>query len=193
MKKELFLKLEVAGVFVVFICGALLHFVYEWSEGNVCSILFGAVNESVWEHIKIFAMPYAAWSIIELAAASPYFKQFVAAKVIGLYALSIMIIAFFYLYTAFTGHSILWIDIISVFVWIALSFYISYKLTISYKDLRNWFSLAVFMLILYFAMYFGFTAAPPHIELFRDPVTGIYGIPQKGFDAGAVFLNDQMV
>lgn len=60
-------KLEICGVFFIFICGTLLHFVYQWSNKSVVSILFGAVNESVWEHVKIFALPYAAWAIIELA------------------------------------------------------------------------------------------------------------------------------
>lgn len=191
MKKELFQKMEIIGIFFVFISGTLLHFVYDWMDGNVCSILFGAVNESVWEHIKIFAMPYVVWAIIELAAAMPYFKQFVVAKVLGLYGLSLTMILFFYLYTAFTKGSILWLDIVSVFIFICLSHYFSYKVTLSHVNLQQWFMPAVFLLLVYFSMYFGFTAAPPKVDLFKDPKTGMYGIPNSWLDAGAFFLEGQ--
>lgn len=177
MNKELFKKMEIGGVFAVFLAGTLLHFVYDWSNGSAAAVLFGAVNESVWEHVKIFTMPYAAWAVIELAAAMPPFKQFVVAKIAGLYTLGILTIVFFYVYTGIIGSSILWLDILSVFVWIAVSFWVSYKLTYCVKDLRFLFLLSVVMLLLFGAMYFSFTAAPPHLELFKDPVTGMYGVP----------------
>ena len=33
--------------------GTLLHFVFDWSGGNVAAALFSAVNESIWEHMKL--------------------------------------------------------------------------------------------------------------------------------------------
>ena len=44
--------LEIAGAVFVFVCGTLMHFLYEWSNKNVVGILFGAVNESVWERYR---------------------------------------------------------------------------------------------------------------------------------------------
>lgn len=182
-------KLEIAGVFFVFICGALLHFLYDWTNSGALGVLFGAVNESVWEHIKIFAMPYVVWSIIELAFSIPYFRQFVVAKVMGLYLLSGLIINFFYLYTTILGRSVLVIDILSVFVWIAIAHFFSYKVTTSGKDLRHLFPLCLGLLFLFAVMYFSFTAAPPHIDLFKDPVTGMYGIIPENIDVGAYFMS----
>lgn len=183
-------RLEIAGVFFVFICGTLLHFLYSWTNGSGVGILFGAVNESVWEHIKIFAMPYIVWGIIELAFSIPYFRQFVVAKVLGLYLLCVLIISFFYLYTSITGTHILVVDIISVFVWVALSHLFSYKVTTCAKDFRSLFPLCLGLLFLFVVMYFCFTAAPPHIELFKDPVTGLYGIIPENIDVGAYFMNN---
>ncbi len=186
-------KLEIMGVFFVFICGTLLHFFYSWSNGSALSVLFGAVNESVWEHIKIFAMPYVVWSIIELAFSIPYFRQFVVAKVFGLYLLTALIISFFYLYTTILGTHILIVDIISVFVWIAFAHFFSYKVTTSEKDLRQLFPLCLGLLFLFMIMFFCFTAAPPHIELFKDPVTGMYGIIPENIDVGAYFMNNTLL
>lgn len=139
MDRNCLKKMEIIGVFFTFIGGTLLHFAYEWSGGAVWSILFGAVNESVWEHVKIFAMPYLLWGVLELCCARPYFKMFVIAKVAGVYFLSAIIIAFFYLYSGIAGTSVLWVDIVSVFVWIALAHLLSYKITLSDRDLRAWF------------------------------------------------------
>src|SRR5574344_2080256 len=110
MNKKLFLNLEKAGVLFVLAGGVLLHFLYQWTKGNVCGILFGAVNESVWEHIKIFAMPYVAWSIIELAWVNPHFKMFVTGKVAGLYGMSAFIIAVYYIYSGILGTNLLAAD-----------------------------------------------------------------------------------
>ena len=186
-------KLEIWGVFFVFISGTLLHFFYQWSNGSALSVLFGAVNESVWEHIKIFAMPYVVWGIIELAFSIPYFRQFVVAKVFGLYLLALLIISFFYLYTTIIGTHILIVDIISVFIWIAVAHFFSYKVTTSEKDLRQLFPLCLGLLFLFMVMFFCFTAAPPHIELFKDPITGMYGIIPENIDVGAYFMNNTLL
>lgn len=183
-------RLETVGVFFVFICGTLLHFLYDWSNGSMLGVLFGSVNESVWEHIKIFAMPYIVWGVIELAFSIPYFRQFVVAKVLGLYLLCGLIIGFFYLYTMILGKHVLFIDIISVFLWIAIAHIFSYRATTSYKDLRHLFPLCLGLLFLFSAMYFSFTAVPPHIELFKDPVTGMYGIIPENIDVGAYFMSN---
>ncbi len=184
-----FKKLEICGVFFIFSFAVLLHFAYELTNGSIVGILFGAVNESVWEHVKIFAMPYVVWGIIELAFSIPYFRQFVVAKVFGLYIQSGLIIAFFYLYTFFTGTAILWLDILSVFVWVSVSQFFSFKITTGEKDIRNLFPFALGLLFLFLMMYFCFTAVPPHIDIFKDPVTGLYGIIPENIDVGAYFMN----
>jgi len=189
MNNSKFKKLEIIGVFFIFLCASLLHFIYNWSGKNVVGILFGAVNESVWEHVKIFALPYVAWGVIELAFSISYFKQFIVAKVFGLYLQSGLIISFFYLYTSILGKSILWIDILSAFVWVCIAQLFSYRLTTNEKDVRYLFPFALGLLFLFGAMYFCFTAVPPHIDLFKDPITGLYGIIPDNIDVGAYFMN----
>lgn len=183
MNKSRFRKMEIMGVFFTFLMGTLLHFVYNWTNGAVWSILFGAINESVWEHVKIFAMPYLLWGVFELACARPYFKMFVIAKVVGLYFLAAAIIIFYYVYSGILGQNVLAVDIISVFVWIALAHLISYRISLLDRDIRAWFVPALFALLLFGAMYFGFSAAPPRIDLFRDPVTNTYGLYTAGLSS----------
>lgn len=183
-----FFKLEIIGSIFCVIAGTLLHFVYEWSDKAVWSILFGSVNESVWEHVKIFSLPYIVWAIIEMAKIKLPIKKFVVSKTIGLYFLILSVILFFYIYSGILGRSFLIVDIISIVVWVFLAHLISYKLLTSNLNLSQWFTIACFMILLFLAMFFTFTVSPPKIDLFRDPLTGLYGIIPKSYDTGADFL-----
>ena len=189
MNERKFKTLETVGVFVVYLLASLLHFVYDLSNGSTLSILFGSVNESVWEHIKIFAVGFVVWSLIEILWIKPPFKKFVTAKTISLYFLSLSIILFFYSYNLFTKEPILIIDLLSSFIFVALSQFISYKLTISDNDIADFFAVTVLLLMTYFVMFFSFTVFPPKVDLFKDPVTGMYGIIEDYIDTGAVFLS----
>lgn len=189
MNERKFKTLEIVGVVVIYLIATFLHFVYDLSGGSTLSILFGAVNESVWEHIKIFAVGYVVWTLIEILWVKPPFKKFVTAKTVSLYFLSISIIVFFYTYNLFTEEPILIVDLLSSFVFVALSQYISFRLTVSDNEIEDYFAVAVLLLMTYFVMFFSFTVFPPKADLFKDPVTGMYGIIEKHIDTGAVFLS----
>ena len=53
----------IGAAFTAFI-GTLLHFAYEWSGFNPVFAVFGAVNESVWEHLKLLFFPMSVWILI---------------------------------------------------------------------------------------------------------------------------------
>lgn len=189
MNTKLFKRLTIIGIPVIYLIATLLHFVYDLTNGSVLSILFGAVNESVWEHVKIFAVGYVIWSIIELLWVKPPFKKFVTAKTISLYFLSLSIIVFFYGYNAILDGPFLWLDLLSSAVFVTLAQLISYKLITSENSIEDYFAVALMLLMLYFIMFFSFTVFPPKIDLFKDPVTGMYGIIPDHIDIGAVFLD----
>lgn len=174
----------IIGSVFTFLVGSELHFFYEQSGGHVLSILFGAVNESTWEHIKIFIAPYVVWAILELAYLRPSFKPFVVGKVLGLYVFPIGIITLFYSYTAIVGTHFLWADILIAFIVCVLAQCISHKVYTLGKKAARWFTLALTALVLMAVMYFSFTAVPPKAELFRDPATNSYGIPNSGYGSG---------
>ena len=189
MKNKLFKTLSIIGVPVIYAIASALHFFYDLTNGSVLAILFSAVNESVWEHVKIFAVGFVIWSVIELLWAKPPFKKFIVAKTLSLYFLSLAIIVFFYSYTTIIGEPILAVDLISSAIFVALSQYISYRLTLSDNNIEEYFIVCIMLIMLYFVMFFSFTLFPPEIDLFKDPVTGMYGIIDENIDFGAVFLD----
>ena len=172
-------KMEIWGVLFTFISGTLLHFCYELSNRAVWSILIAAINESVWEHIKIFILPYLFWAIIEICYLRTPMKKTIVAKTIGIYIFSAITILFYYTYSGILGHSISLLDIVSVFIWIILAHYISYKLVLSNLELDKFFTISAFLLTILLAMYLTFSVNPPKLDLFKDPQTGLYGIIPK--------------
>ncbi len=179
MKKISFFKMELIGTIFTFLIGTILHFVYDISNHSVWSILIGAINESVWEHVKIFILPYLFWGAIEICYLKIPMKKTIIAKTIGIYIFSIITILFFYSYSNIAKGSILLVDIISVFLWIILAHVISYKIIIFKKSFENLFTPSAFLLVLLITMYLTFSVNPLHIDLFKDPITNSYGLYQK--------------
>ncbi|MBQ8795606.1 MAG: hypothetical protein IJZ54_04205 [Clostridia bacterium] len=187
MQKKLFLRLEIAGAFIVFIIATLLHFLYDLSP-SVLTALFASVNESIWEHIKIFSVAFIFYSFVELLWARPSFKRFVVAKTVGLFAQGAFIPLAYYSYTFFTQKPVLIADLLIGFTGSVLGFLVSYRLYKGNGELEKYFLTALMFLFLVLMCLMSFSFFPPKAELFRDVVTGEYGIKANIIDRGAVHL-----
>lgn len=188
MRKNLLLRLEAAGTFIIFILASLLHFAYDLSP-NVLTALFGAVNESIWEHIKIFSVAYLFYAFIEYLWARPSLKRFTVAKTVGLLAQGLFIPLVYYTYTLFTKRPVLIVDLLIGFFAAAVGMLVSYRLYKSDRDLEKYFYTALMMLFLALMMILCFSYFPPETKLFRDVVTGTYGVPDKSLDMGAFAID----
>lgn len=74
--------------------GALLHFVYGWLNNPVFAI-FGSINESVWEHLKLLFWPSLLMAIIEYFYIGYNFKNYIIAKAVSIYIGVLLIVSFF--------------------------------------------------------------------------------------------------
>ncbi len=182
VNEKLFRALEFWGIPVVFLLASFFHGIYEWSGRSVLGALVGSVNESVYEHLKIFAQAYLVWGVAELLWANPSLRKFVVAKTLGVCFLLTVIALFFYTYTFFTKRAYLVLDIGSSFVFVALAQILSLKLVQSSLKLSSYFPAAVMMLVLIFIMILCFSYYPPNIFLFRDYVTGGFGVKAGELD-----------
>ena len=176
MNKRTLAISEAVGCVVIYAAAVFLHFFYPLSDGSPLSILYGAVNESVWEHMKIFSAGYVGYALLQLCWLRVPFKRYVAAKCAGLYALMIGIVGFFYLYTMIAGRDIPPVDVISSAVFVVMAQLLSFKLIIGDDRIEDYFAPALMLLLLYYLMFFSFTIFPPRTGLFRDPVSGGYGL-----------------
>lgn len=170
---------EVIGCVFIYGGAVLLHYIYPLSGGAALSIVFGAVNESVWEHTKIFAAPYIGWALLQLCRLTVPFRRYVVAKCIGLYALSGCVIGFCFLCPALTGSQSVWGDILLSLTAILGAQALSYALETADNRLEEFFAPALMLMMLYYLMFFSFTIFPPRVGLFRDPITGGFGINRR--------------
>ena len=171
------LKWEIAGIVFVFLLGALLHFVFEWSGEAAIVGIFASVNESVWEHFKQGFWPMCLFALIEYRFVRSHVNNFLAAKGAAIVFLPVITGLIFYTYNAFTGEEILIVDIITFAVAVALSQLISYKIMTSNKLPKFTSYLGLAAIILVGLILITFTFFPPHWPILLDDNTGIYGIP----------------
>ena len=170
------LKWELIGIAVISIFGSVLHFVFEWSGGYEPVGVIAAVNESVWEHFKIGFWPALFYSIFEYSFLRKSTNNFAIAKATGIYVIPITIAILFYSYTAIIGKEILIVDILIFVIAVVVGQLTSYRI-LTLKPLPGILHGFGIFLIVILAVAFGlFTFYPPHLALFRDALTGGYGI-----------------
>lgn len=162
------------AIFTVFL-GSLLHFIYELSGSFKPVAIIGAVNESTWEHLKIAFWPAFIFAIIEYFIYGKKQKNFYFAKVKEFYIIPILIIAFFYSYTAFIEHN-LFLDIFVFVLAIIIGYMVSYKILFWQKDFSKYRILSIGLIILLVIAFSLFSYFPIENFLFLDPVTSSYGI-----------------
>lgn len=158
---------QIFSTFFTFILGTLLHFTFDWSEGNQIVAVFSSINESVWEHLKLLFFPMLLTTIIGLFYFGKSIPNFLCSKAIGIFVAIAFTIIFFYTYTGILGTNIAIIDIASFFIATVLGEFTSYVLIINNFKCNN--SFAIIFLIIAFVLFAVFTFNPPKIGLFRNP------------------------
>jgi hypothetical protein len=156
--------------------GGMLHFTFEWSGYNPVVGVFSAVNESVWEHLKLGFWPALLYMIIEYRRIRKDVNNFFVAKTVVAYAITAIIPSIFYSYTLFTGESIFVIDILSFIVAVIIGQYLSYRLLVHKQLSPSLEKIALAALLLLAIAFIVFTFIPPHLPPFQDPISGEYGI-----------------
>ena len=176
--KKYVLKWELSGILFVFLLGALLHFLFEWSGESRIVGLFASTNESVWEHFKQGFWPMCLYSAIEYGFLRGRVNNFLTAKAAAVYIIPIITGLVFYGYTAIIGEEILIVDILIFLVAIIIGQLTSYKIMTSSKLPKYTAFISPLFIILLALILMLFTFYPPHLPIFLDGNTGTYGIPR---------------
>jgi hypothetical protein len=174
--KKSILVWELAGIVFIVVLGTILHFVFEWSGRWIPIAPIAAVNESVWEHLKLGFWPALVYAALEYSRFGKSANNFSFAKTLGIYLIPITIVVLFYAYTAILGYDLLIADIVIFVVAVIVGQLVSYKLLMASplpERLNRFAPIALAVLGILFVL---FTFYPPQVPLFRDSVTGLYGI-----------------
>lgn len=167
-------KWQVAGFIFTGVLGTLLHFLFDWTGGAVLAALFSAVNESIWEHMKLLFYPMLLFAGIEYRLLGKENPSFWCVKLAGIMAGLALIPVVYYSYTGILGLSADWFNIAIFFLAAGVTYYLETKLL--ERGLRCRFGGVALFLLLFVAVAFTvLTFLSPRIPLFQDPITGTYG------------------
>lgn len=168
---------QIISVIFTFIVGTLLHFTYQLSGENAIIASFSAINESVWEHLKLLYFPMLLTGIIGYFYIGKNVPNFLCAKTTGIIVSMLFTVIFFYTYSGILGKNIAIIDISSFFIATILGEYVAYRLMNSTFQCNK--ETALIVLIIIGICFVTFTYSTPKLGIFKDPITGQYGIIKK--------------
>lgn len=174
MKKSLRIW-QLFGFALTSLGGTLLHFSYEWTGGSVLVAPFSGVNESTWEHMKLLFFPMLIFAVVE----GLFFREwqgFWWMKLYGILFGLMLIPVLFYTYNGVIGKSPDWINISIFFISAALAYI--FEVCLAERGRLPQGSKRIPQIILAaIALFFVvFTFVTPKINIFKDPITGGYGI-----------------
>lgn len=166
----------IGGAAVSFGLASLLHFLWDWTGQLLPVAVFAAVNESVWEHVKILSWPFLFWSFAQYYFLRPDPKRLLIARTAGVLAVIGLTISFFYIYSGILGEHIAWVDISAAALWLLVGELVSIRVLNSPALIEDYWLISAAVMTLIVVMLLCFTVSAPHIGLFRDPATGLYGL-----------------
>ena len=168
-------KIQIIGVFGIFLLSFLFHFMYEWFPNTLFSLIF-TVNESIWEHMKLIFYSFLAFGIIDYILLKKYtefnnslFNLFIV-PVLGII---IYLIIYLPLYNMLGENMI--VSIVLLFIVIAIEQIISYYL-LKHKEIKYQNIAGIIGILLIFSMFIYFTYNPIHNYIFFDTKNSKYGI-----------------
>ena len=168
MKKSNFICIIVCAIFVALL-GTLGHFFYEWSGNNPYVGLFFPVNESTWEHMKLFFFPclicYLVLCFYKGTSHPMLIYAFPKTILLGTFLIPVL----FYSYSGILGFNISALDIATFYISIFLSFTYLYKSICAEKKTR--YSIITNILLVVLAcMFIRFTNNTPNLGIFKIPI-----------------------
>ena len=166
---------QLMGFAVTSLGGTLLHFLYDRLGEAAWIAPFSGVNESTWEHMKLLFWPMLLFAVVQ----SLFFRDradFWCVKLRGILLGLALIPVIFYTYNGVIGRSPDWINIAIFFVTAAIAYlYETHQFQNNATDCRHP-RRAIALLLAIAVLFAVFTFATPTLGIFRDPLTGTYGV-----------------
>ena len=167
---------QISGFLFTAIAGTLLHYIYDWSGGLSILGVISAVNESVWEHMKLLFIPMFLFSLIEMTALAEHHNNFWRSKLLGILFGLLLIPILYYTYTGALGIRLIWLDISIFYIAATAAFLLETRLLLRHSRSGAWELPSMLLIWLLAFAFLIFTYVPPRLPIFLDPLTSTYGI-----------------
>lgn len=167
----------VVGAIFTMVVGTVMHYIYDWSNGNKFIAIFGSVNESVWEHLKLIFWPMFFFMIAEYFKYGNNLPNFIPIRAFSILLGMVIIVIIFYTHTGIIGKNSFIVNIATFILAVSVAYFFSHQamstdiFSQGIYQVSGW-----ILLILLISCFAIFTFAPPKLNIFRDPLSGKYGI-----------------
>jgi len=104
-RKSKLLVWEIGCILWISFAGAMLHFAFELSDYWKPMALIAAVNESVWEHLKMYFWPGLAFALVQYTYARDYANNYWLGKVAALAITPLIIVICYYAYMSYANSA----------------------------------------------------------------------------------------
>ena len=166
---------EIAGLLWTLAAGNGLHFVYDWTGESVAAALFASVNESTWEHMKLLAVPWILFSLVEYVALRS--DGIAGPRAAGLLAGLASVPLLFYTYQGIVGRDVMIVDILIFQAAVLAAWLVSRGLQRRGSlSAPLWQVLGILVQLGAAAVFAVWTVNPPELPLFVDPTNGTRGV-----------------
>lgn len=182
MKKEKSTPWILLGIPVLFLIGSVFHFIYELSGSLAIVGSIAPINESIWEHTKLALLPMILWWILWYLIAGRKTgvnrNNWFVAALCATVTVPVLIIMFYYTYSGgFNIHSLA-MDISSFFLCVTAGQLFGLHVY-KYGHFSNKaFIVSIVLMVLLLLMYIALTFNTPHLPIFMDNNSGVYGLPK---------------
>lgn len=167
---------ELIGFGLTCLLGTAGHFLYDLTGESRFAAAISAVNESTWEHMKLLYIPWFLYILIECFSLAREVENFLAAKALGALAGLIAIPALFYTLSGCFGELPDAVNIGIFFVSAAIAFAVSCAAMERGWGIGGlWQGVGFLLLWALLFLFVRWSFSPPHLPLFRDPLTLGYG------------------
>ena len=166
---------QTGGFIFTSVIGTLLHFLFDWTGGSGAVALFSAVNESIWEHLKLLFYPMILFALVESFFWGKELESFWCVKLMGILTGILLIPVLYYTYTGILGINADWFNITIFFLSAGIVYRLETGLFQRAFACPMHSKLAIALLCFIAVAFTVFTFVPLRIPLFQDPVTGGYG------------------
>jgi len=166
-------KWHIVGVFWIIIVGSLLHYTYEWSGRSPIVGAFSAINESVWEHLKLGYFPVTFFMLIEYWFLKKKTNSYFTSKLIGILCMLSFILIVHYSYELILKKESMIVDIGGFIIGAIICQLISSKI-MKMRFSKKTESIALGLYIILGILFVVFTFYPPDLPIFKAVVGNHY-------------------
>jgi Family of unknown function (DUF6512) len=165
-------RLDWWGALFILVVGTLWHFVYQWSGDNPLLGWVAPVNESVWEHVKLVAIPSLIWNGLA-ASRLPHRNRLAWAAFLEACTGPAVIVTGYYVYSSLLGRGWFVMDIALFVAAVAAGRLVNHRVRQGSRRVPGTLPALVLIAAL-LAAFAAVTVWPPELPVFQEPPPDFY-------------------